>query len=117
NRPAPPPPWCPPPPTRPPPAEPMKPEPPVTSVRMPRSPFLRGPVRAVILEQGLSCRRPMDRSGSVGQVRGGGRAGRGGARPMRVGTRVVPATRGWLLPYLLIAVVSVCELLLPVRVI
>src|SRR4030095_4631604 len=38
-------------------------------------------------------------------------------RPMTVGTRVVAATRGWLLPYLLIAVVSVCELLLPVRVI
>jgi hypothetical protein len=33
------------------------------------------------------------------------------ARPMTAGTRVVAATRGWLLPYLLIVVVSVVELL------
>jgi hypothetical protein len=39
------------------------------------------------------------------------------ARPVRVGTRVVAATRGWLLPYLLIAVVSVVELLASRRVI
>ncbi|HEY8558255.1 MAG TPA: hypothetical protein VIM97_13090, partial [Actinomycetes bacterium] len=38
------------------------------------------------------------------------------AGPVRVGTRVVAATRGWLLPYLVIAVVSVVELLLPTRV-
>jgi hypothetical protein len=39
------------------------------------------------------------------------------AGPVRVGTRVVAATRGWLLPYLVIAVVSVVELLLPTRVV
>ncbi|MET0228305.1 MAG: hypothetical protein ABW234_06330, partial [Actinomycetes bacterium] len=39
------------------------------------------------------------------------------ARPVTAGTRMVAATRGWLLPYLMIAVVSVCELLLPTRVI
>ena len=39
------------------------------------------------------------------------------AGPVRVGTRVVAATRGWLLPYLVIAVVSVVELLLPNRVV
>jgi hypothetical protein len=33
------------------------------------------------------------------------------ARPVTAGTRVVAATRGWLLPYLLIAVVSALELL------
>jgi hypothetical protein len=33
------------------------------------------------------------------------------ARPVTVGTRVVAATRGWLLPYLLIAVVAAVELL------
>jgi hypothetical protein len=33
------------------------------------------------------------------------------ARPVTAGTRVVAATRGWLLPYLLIAVVSLLELL------
>ncbi|HEX7148185.1 MAG TPA: hypothetical protein VF512_11785, partial [Actinomycetota bacterium] len=33
------------------------------------------------------------------------------ARPVTAGTRVVAATRGWLLPYLLIAVVSLVELL------
>jgi hypothetical protein len=33
------------------------------------------------------------------------------ARPVTVGTRVVAATRGWLLPYLLVAVVAVVELL------
>ena len=33
------------------------------------------------------------------------------ARPVTAGTRMVAATRGWLLPYLLIAVVSVVELL------
>jgi Stage II sporulation protein E (SpoIIE) len=33
------------------------------------------------------------------------------ARPVTAGTRVVAATRGWLLPYLLIAVVAVVELL------
>jgi Stage II sporulation protein E (SpoIIE)/GAF domain len=33
------------------------------------------------------------------------------ARPVTVGTRVVAATRGWLLPYLLIAVVTAVELL------
>ena len=39
------------------------------------------------------------------------------ARPVRVGTRVVAATRGWLLPYLLIAVVSALELLTSRRVV
>ena len=39
------------------------------------------------------------------------------AGSVRVGTRVVAATRGWLLPYLVIAVVSVVELLLPTRVV
>jgi hypothetical protein len=39
------------------------------------------------------------------------------ARPVTVGTRVVAATRGWLLPYLLIAVVSALELLTGRRVI
>ncbi|MFL6104225.1 MAG: PP2C family protein-serine/threonine phosphatase [Actinomycetes bacterium] len=39
------------------------------------------------------------------------------AGPVGVGTRVVAATRGWLLPYLVIAVVSVVELLLPTRVV
>jgi Stage II sporulation protein E (SpoIIE) len=34
------------------------------------------------------------------------------ARPVTAGTRVVAATRGWLLPYLLIAVVVVVELLI-----
>ncbi|HJW60910.1 MAG TPA: hypothetical protein VJ931_14880, partial [Actinomycetota bacterium] len=33
------------------------------------------------------------------------------ARPVTTGTRMVAATRGWLLPYLLILVVSVVELL------
>ena len=33
------------------------------------------------------------------------------ARPMTVGTRVVAATRGWLLPYLLVALVAAVELL------
>ena len=33
------------------------------------------------------------------------------ARPVTAGTRMVAATRGWLLPYLLIAVVSLVELL------
>jgi hypothetical protein len=35
------------------------------------------------------------------------------ARPVTVGTRVVAATRGWLLPYLLIAVIAAVELLSP----
>jgi hypothetical protein len=35
------------------------------------------------------------------------------ARPVTVGTRVVAATRGWLLPYLLIAVIAAIELLSP----
>jgi Stage II sporulation protein E (SpoIIE) len=39
------------------------------------------------------------------------------ARPVTVGTRVVAATRGWLLPYLLIAVVSALELLAGRRVV
>ena len=39
------------------------------------------------------------------------------ARPVTAGTRVVAATRGWLLPYLLIAVVAVAELLTGRRVI
>ena len=33
------------------------------------------------------------------------------ARPVTAGTRVVAATRGWLLPYLVIAVVAAVELL------
>ena len=32
------------------------------------------------------------------------------ARPVTVGTRVVAATRGWLLPYLVIAIIVVVEL-------
>jgi hypothetical protein len=39
------------------------------------------------------------------------------ARPVTAGTRVVAATRGWLLPYLLIAVVCMVELLTSRRVI
>jgi Stage II sporulation protein E (SpoIIE) len=39
------------------------------------------------------------------------------ARPVTAGTRVVAATRGWLLPYLIIAVVSALELLTGRRVI
>jgi hypothetical protein len=39
------------------------------------------------------------------------------ARPVTVGTRVVAATRGWLLPYLLIALVAALELLTGRRVI
>ena len=39
------------------------------------------------------------------------------ARPVTAGTRVVAATRGWLLPYLLIAVVCALELLTGRRVI
>jgi hypothetical protein len=39
------------------------------------------------------------------------------AGPVRVGTQVVAATRSWLLPYLVIAVVSVVELLLPTQVV
>jgi len=38
------------------------------------------------------------------------------ARPVTAGTRVVAATRGWLLPYLLIAVVAAVELLADVTV-
>src|SRR5215211_4558703 len=91
-------------------AEPMKPEPPVTSVRMPRSPLLgvgqSGHPRASSV---LSLAGGSFRLRRAGQA--GGADVQEAARPVTAGTRVVAATRGWLLPYLLIAVVCMVELL------
>src|SRR5215211_1225044 len=97
-------------------AEPMKPEPPVTSVRMPRSPLLgvgqSGHPRASSV---LSWAAGSFRLRRAGQA--GGEDVQEAARPVTAGTRVVAATRGWLLPYLLIAVVCMVELLTGRRVI
>ena len=53
----------------------------------------------------------MDRSGSVGQARWEEIDVQEAATPVTAGTRAAVASRGWLLPYLLILVVAVVELL------